>query len=110
MNDNTPVMTTGERVGDACMWVSTLIARYHLPAPQELRIRTAPDLFAEWSKPGEVVAEIRLKDEAKLRRWAEATNAEVTASPHYDGYLHVACTVLGDVPLRLTAFGKALTP
>jgi hypothetical protein len=25
-------------------------------------------------------------------------------------YLHVACTVLGDVSLRLIAYGKALTP
>jgi hypothetical protein len=51
---------------------------------------------------------VDLRDFHDLNRWAEATDAEVTDPG--SGWLHVACTVLGDVPLRMTAFGEALTP
>jgi hypothetical protein len=95
-----PVVTTGEQVAETLHRLGYLIGQHDLPAPTELEIRTYAG----------VKVDVMLRGCPKLQRWADATDAAVTTSPHYDGHQHVACTVLGDVPLRMTAFGKALTP
>jgi hypothetical protein len=95
-----PVVTAGEQVAETLHRLGYLIGEHHLLAPDELEIRTYAG----------VKVDVMPSSVDDLRRWADVTDAQVTTSPHYDGYLHVACTVLGDVPLRMTAFGKALTP
>jgi hypothetical protein len=96
------VMTAGEKVATACRDLWLLMDTHSLPAPAELYVRF-------W---GAARVDARLGDLHELNRWAEATDATVTnsGSPFgFEGRLHVACTVLGDAPLRLTAFGEALT-
>jgi hypothetical protein len=90
-----PVVTTGEQVAETLHRLGYLIDQHHLPAPAELRVRR-------------LSIAVDLHDFHDLNRWAEATDAEVTDPG--SGWLHVACTVLGDVPLRMTAFGEGLTP
>jgi hypothetical protein len=94
---STAVVTPAERVADTCHRLGYLIDRHHLPEPIEVRVRRlsiAVDLMG-------------LHD---LNRWADATDAAVTTVKEPEDYLRVACTVLGDVPLRLTCMGEALTP
>jgi hypothetical protein len=88
-----PVVTTGEQVAETLHRLGYLIGQHDLPAPEETRIR-------------QLGVAIELGDLHKLKRWADATNAAVTTNIHYAELLHEACTVLGDVPLRMTAFGK----
>jgi hypothetical protein len=84
-------LTAAERLAETLHRLGYLIDRHHLPEPVELRVRrlsVAVDLAG-------------LHD---LNRWAEATDAAAI-----DGkWTHEAYTVLGDVPLQLTCFGKAL--
>jgi hypothetical protein len=84
-------VTAAERVADTCHRLGYLIDRHHLPEPVELRVRR-------------LSVAVDLADLHDLKRWAEATDATVTG----DAYLHVACTVLGDVPVRMACFGKGL--
>jgi hypothetical protein len=96
-------VTDAERVADTCHRLGYLIDRHSLPAPTELRVRAFGG--------GPPRADAGLRNLHDLNLWAEATDAAVVKTPHDHGkWLHVACSVLGDVPLRLTAFGKALTP
>jgi hypothetical protein len=88
-----PVVTTGEQVAETLHRLGYLIGEHDLPAPTELRVRR-------------LYIHVDLHGPHDLNRWAEVTDATVTG----DAYIHVACTVLGDVPLRMTAFGEALTP
>jgi hypothetical protein len=93
----TVTVTAAERLADTLHRLGYLIDRHHLIDPEETQIRRLS-----------VVIELRnLHD---LNHWAEATNAVVTKIPEYNRWLHVACGVLGDVPVRLTCFGEALTP
>jgi hypothetical protein len=94
------LVTTGEQVAETLHRLGYLIGEHDLPAPAEMHIRTYAG----------VQADVALGVLPKLERWAEAADAEVTEDHHGGGWLHVACTVLGDVPLRMTAFGEALTP
>jgi hypothetical protein len=87
-------VTAAERLADTLHRLGYLIDRHHLPEPVETRIR-------------QLSVAVDLADLHDLKRWAEATDA---APVTYDAFLYVACTVLGDVPLRLTCFGEALTP
>jgi hypothetical protein len=97
----TEVMTAGEKVATACHDLWLLMDTHSLPAPAELYVRF-------W---GAVRINGRLGDLHDLKRWAEATDAAVAGDGWVDGkWQYVACTVLGDVPLRLTCFGEALTP
>jgi hypothetical protein len=89
------LVTTGEQVAETLHRLGYLIGEHDLPAPTELRVRR-------------LYIHVDLRDFHDLNRWAEATDAEVTDPG--SGWLHVACTVLGDVPLKMTAFGEALTP
>jgi hypothetical protein len=100
---STDTVTAAERLAETLHRLGYLIDRHSLPEPIELRVRRLA--FA-----------VDLADLRDLNRWAEATDAAVDprggfATDDGDGrWLHVACTVLGDVPLRLTCFGEALTP
>jgi hypothetical protein len=94
------LVTTGEQVAETLHRLGYLIGQHHLPAPDELNIR----MYAG------VQVDVLLRGMDKLRRWSEVTDAAVTSTPAHDGYQYLACTVIGDRPLRLTAFGKALTP
>jgi hypothetical protein len=106
-----PVVTTGEQLAETLHRLGYLIDRHSLPAPRDTRLRPVPDFHASVRvEPAEVRADMRLKNLHDLHLWAEATDAELAKVPHEDAWLHVACTVLGDMPLRMTAFGKALTP
>jgi hypothetical protein len=87
------LVTTGEQVAETLHRLGYLIGEHDLPAPAELEIRTYAGVKVD-VKPG---------DMRRLRRWANVTEAEVTTYPQYDGWLYVACTVLGDVPVRMTA-------
>jgi hypothetical protein len=91
------LVTTGEQVAETLHRLGYLIGQHDLPAPEEVQVR-------------KLSARVELENLHDLNRWAEAADAAVTNSPHGSAWLHVACTVLGDVPLRMTAFGKALTP
>jgi uncharacterized protein HemY len=90
-------VTAAERLAETLHRLAYLIDRHHLPEPEETQIRR-------------LSIGVELGDLHKLKRWAEATDATVTKTPAYGKWLHVACTLLGDVPLRLTCFGEALTP
>jgi hypothetical protein len=92
----TDTVTAAERLAETLHRLAYLIDRHHLPEPVELRV---------WR----LSIAVDLVDLHDLNRWAEATDAAVTTVKEPEEYLHVACTVLGDVPLRLTCFGKALT-
>jgi hypothetical protein len=92
----TDAVTAAERLAETLHRLGYLIDRHSLPAPVEVRVRR-------------LSIAVDLTDLHDLKRWADATNAE-RITDAYDGLLHVACTVLGDVPLRMVAFGKALTP
>ncbi len=94
------LVTSGERFQLALWGIQNLFADHDLPAPAELSVRDH----------GGVRADARFDRLADLKRWAEVTDAAVTASRDYDGLLHVACTVVGYTPLRLTCLDKALTP
>jgi hypothetical protein len=105
---DTPV-TTGEQVAETLHRLGYLIGQHDLPAPRETRVRPV----TEWRRGQRLTvvhADVRLADLHELSRWAELTHAAITQVPKRSDGLHVACTVLGDVPLRMTAFGKALTP
>jgi hypothetical protein len=91
------LVTTGEQVAETLHRLGYLIGEHHLDAPDELEIRTYAGVKVD-VMPGGL---------DKLQRWAEATDATVTDDEWAnDGWHYVACTVLGDVPLRMTAFGK----
>jgi hypothetical protein len=94
----TDTVTAAERLADTLHRLGYLIDRHHLPEPVELRVRR-------------LSIAVDLGDLHDLKRWAEATDAAVSGGAYaaHSG-LHVACSVLGDVPLRLTCFGEALTP
>jgi hypothetical protein len=93
-----PVVTTGEQVAETLHRLGYLIGQHHLPAPTELRVRR-------------LSIGVELADLHDLNRWADVTDATVAGGRWLDDEWHyVACTVIGDVPLRMTAFGKALTP
>jgi hypothetical protein len=93
-----PVVTTGEQVAETLHRLGYLIGEHHLPAPTEVRVQR-------------LSIAVDLTDLHDLKRWAEATDATATDGGWMDGGRHyVACTVLGDVPLQMTCFGKALTP
>jgi hypothetical protein len=95
----TPVaVTAAESLADTLHRLGYLIDRHHLPPYDELRHRR-------------LAIGVDLADLHDLNRWAEATDAVVSdVSTVARSDLYVACTVIGDVPLRLTCFGKALTP
>jgi hypothetical protein len=86
-------VTAAERLAETLHRLGYLIDRYHLPDPEDTHIRR-------------LSVTIELGDLHELNRWAKATHAAVTDV----GWQYVACSVLGDVPLRMTAFGEALTP
>jgi hypothetical protein len=88
-------VTPAERLADTLHRLAYLIDRHSLPEPRELEIGTAG--------PGHI--RLRLKDETGLRRWAASADADVVTSDH----MTLACGVLGDMPLRMTCFRKALT-
>jgi hypothetical protein len=91
-------VTAAERLAETLHRLGYLIDRHHLPEPVELRVRR-------------LSVAVDLADLHDLNRWAEATDAAVSdVSTVSRSDLYVACTVLGDVPLRLTCFGEALTP
>jgi hypothetical protein len=88
-------VTPAERLAETLHRLGYLIDRHHLPAPEEMRVRTT-------TAPGGVRADVRVADLHELNKWATVSHATITQVPKsYDG-LHVACTVLGDVPLRMT--------
>jgi hypothetical protein len=87
----TPTTTAAERVAETLHRLAYLIDRHHLPEPVEVRVRR-------------LSVAVDLADLHDLNRWAEATDAVVTGHE----WLEVACTALGDVPLRLTAFREGL--
>jgi hypothetical protein len=91
------LVTTGEQVAETLHRLGYLIDRHSLPAPVEVRVR-------------QLSVAVDLADLHDLNLWAEASDAVVTKHSQYDGWLLTAHTVLGDVPLRMTAFGEALTP
>jgi hypothetical protein len=94
----TVTVTAAERLAETLHRLGYLIDRHSLPEPEDTHIRR-------------LSVTIELGDLNKLKRWAEATDAVATKHSQYSGgWMHVACTVLGDVPLRMTAFGEALTP
>ncbi len=93
-------VTSGERVEATLHQLAYLIGRHNLPAPKETTVRTYSD----------VQADVLLADAHDLKRWADATDATVTSGVEYFRYQYVACTAVGDVLLRMTAFGEALTP
>ncbi len=95
-----PVVTTAERLVTFAHEFGYLVERHDLPAPKDTRVRTYDDVQAD-------VALANLHD---LNLWAAATDAVITSAAIYHGHHYGACTVLGDVPLRLTCFGEALTP
>jgi hypothetical protein len=101
-------VTAAERLAETLHRLGYLIDRHSLPAPKESRVRTA-QLDRPFAVVG-IVADVRLKNLHDLNRWAAVTDAAVTTVKEPEDYLHLACTVLGDVPLRLTCFGEALTP
>jgi hypothetical protein len=90
-----PVVTTGEQVAETLHRLGYLIGQHDLPAPVEMRVRA-------------LSISVDLTDLHDLDRWAEATDAVVT----YGSWHHVACTVFGDVPMRLSAYTwtKAVHP
>jgi hypothetical protein len=93
-----PVVTTGEQVAETLHRLGYLIDRHSLPAPVEVRVRR-------------LSIGVELGDLHDLRRWAETTDAMVTDDGWLAGKWHyIACSVFGDVPVRLTCYGKALTP
>ncbi len=96
----TPTTTAGERVEATLHQLAYLIGQHNLPAPKETTVRTYAD----------VQADVLLGNVHDLNLWAEATDAAVTGAPEYFRYQYVACTAVGDVLLRMTAFGEALTP
>ncbi|MDP9224129.1 MAG: hypothetical protein M3P18_09790 [Actinomycetota bacterium] len=89
----TPTQTAAERVEVTLHRLGYLIGRHHLPEPVELQVRA-------------LSVRVDCKNLHDLKRWAQATDATMTDS----GLQLVACTLLGDVPLRMTCFGEALTP
>jgi hypothetical protein len=92
------LVTTGEQLAETLHRLGYLIDRHHLNAPEETRIRR-------------MFIGVHLANLHDLKRWAEATDAATTDDGWMDGKWHyLACSVLGDVPLQMTAFGKALTP
>jgi hypothetical protein len=99
-----PVVTTGEQVAETLHRLGYLIGQHDLPAPKVTEIRTYAG----------VKVDLMFHSLGKFQRWVDVIDTvidtAVTTSSHPDGYQHVACTVLGDVPLRMTAWGKALTP
>jgi hypothetical protein len=95
-----PVVTTGEQVAETLHRLGYLIDQHDLPAPKVTEIRTYAG----------VKVDLMFHSLGKFQRWVDVIDTAVQTSSHPDGYQHVACTVLGDVPLRMTAFGKALTP
>jgi hypothetical protein len=87
------LVTTGEQVAETLHRLGYLIDRHSLPEPVEVRVQR-------------LSIAVDLTDLHDLKRWAEATDATATDGGWMDGGRHyVACTVLGDVPLRL-AFGR----
>jgi ABC-type hemin transport system ATPase subunit len=98
----TDAVTAAERLAETLHRLGYLIDRHSLPAPQETRLRTVHRL-------GDGLVDLLLANLHDLNLWAEATDATVT-KPQGRVWMHVACSVLGDVPLRMTAFGEALTP
>jgi hypothetical protein len=93
----TDTVTAAERLAETLHRLGYLIDRHHLPAPVEMRVRR-------------LSVGLDLADLHDLKRWAEAADAEVTKTRAYGEWRHMACGVIGDVPLRLSCFGKALTP
>jgi hypothetical protein len=91
----TDTVTAAERLADTLHRLGYLIDRHSLPAPVEVRVR-------------QLSVAVDLADLHDLNRWAEATDAVVT----YGSWHHVACTVFGDVPMRLSAYTwtKAVHP
>jgi hypothetical protein len=90
-------VTPAERLAETLHRLGYLIDRHHLPDPEETRIRG-------------LTIDIRLADLHDLNRWADATDARVLPTQDDGRWLHVACTLLGDVPLCMTCCGEALTP
>jgi hypothetical protein len=94
---STVTVTAAERLAETLHRLGYLIDRHHLPDPEDTHIRRRS-------------VAIELGDLHKLKRWAEATDAEVTRTRAYGEWRHMACGVIGDTTLRLSCFGKALTP
>jgi hypothetical protein len=85
----TDTVTAAERLAETLHRLGYLIGEHHLPAPTEVRVQR-------------LSIAVDLTDLHDLKRWAEATDATATDGGWMDGGRHyVACTVLGDVPLRL---------
>jgi hypothetical protein len=98
------IMTAGEEVENTLVALAGLIGVNNLPAPGQMTLHCP---LSNVTQRG-VGVTIQLRGLPALRRWADATGAEVVDT--YDGYQHTACTVFGETQLRMTAFGKALTP
>jgi hypothetical protein len=89
----TVTVTAAERLAETLHRLGYLIDRHSLPDAVEVRVRRRS-------------IAVDLADLHDLKRWAEATDAAVI-----DGkWSHEAYTVIGDIPLQLSCYGKALTP
>jgi hypothetical protein len=94
---STVTVTAAERLAETLHRLGYLIDRHSLPAPVEVRLRR-------------LSVGVDLADLHDLNRWAEAADAEVTKTRAYGEWRHMACGVIGNRTLRLSCFGKALTP